>query len=351
MKSDYPLFESVVQERHPIRPLKAVSDFVVEQLPQRLIAIREGTDNVDELISTCEMLLVNSFSYTPSKQFGLDRELDQRLMLLDLLFLDSAIVHSGGVSGGRLTSLIEQLSQEADRIPALTYEDLVYAHTNPLLVDPRTFTNGVNGLSERDFYVGHMRVEEELQACVTMCHSVLKNQISQSHFDSVLRQVAQRVEVVKEYMEMLGTKMTPEHFRVFRQYLDTHPVRGFKGPSGVFSATFPALEILVAGDKLPQEYYDYYEKNLQYLPRHEWPLLEEARQLAFEGRTLGNLAVQNLSLYELVKAINTSIQRFRGTHYRGVERQIPEVLNGEATGTGGEQDVDAFLKGRMRIRH
>ena len=348
IQSDYPLFKGVVRERHPWRPLGQVSDFVVEQLPKELAAIRAGSTDVVNLAKKCGELLSNV------SVNSLDTDFEFRLALLDLLFLESGLVHSGGIPGEQLTSLVDWLSQKTGRIPALTYEDLVYEHTNPLLDDPRVFTDGATGLSERDFYVGQCRVESELNSCVARCMEVVKNQIPYSQVEAALREVSQRMEEVREYTRMSGMEMPPEHFQTFRQYLATHPLRGFSGPSGTFSVTFPTLEILVAGDKLPQEYYEYYEENLQYLPRYELPTFEEARKLASEGNTLGRL-VENKSLgvgvHDAARSIGTSIQKFRGTHYQAVRKQIPEVLEGKSAGTGGEEDIDGFLRTRMRIRH
>lgn len=347
MRSDYPLFQGVVYDRWPIRPLGEVSNFVVEQLPQELSAIRERSADVRGLVEKCEELLGN----VSIGSFDADPDLNLDLALLDLIFLESGIVHSGGVPGERLTRLVDELALKGGRIPALTYEDLVYVYTNPLGQDPRTFTEGATGLSERDFYMGHWRVERELNSCVVRCRGIVKNETPWPEAEEALHEVSQRLEVVADHTKMLGMQMPREHFRAFRQYLNTHPLRGFKGPSGVFSATFPTLEILVAGDKLPKEYYEYYAENWQYLPRHERPLFEEARQLASEGRTLGQLVERVPSLGDAVGAIGISIQKFRGTHYQAVRNQIPEVLNGQAAGTGGEQDVDGFLRKRMRIYH
>lgn len=266
---EYPLFAGYAIERKPFRPLGVVSDFVVEQLPKELADIREGRKHVRQLTAYTEKLIA-SLGNTPF--FNGASVQDQSL--LDLLFIESGIVHSQGMAGRRLVGLVNKLAKKAGRIPGLTYEDLIFVNLQNQ--DVRLFTSGDISLSERDFYEGHRRIENILENCIMLCQKVIADPAAKQNSKKILA-ITTGVKKIEGYTGELHRAMPKEHFSIFRQYFLSHPYRGFKGPSGAFSARFPILEVLLAGERLPDETLRYYmDDNYVYLPRRDRLVLKDA---------------------------------------------------------------------------
>lgn len=334
------------------RPLGEVSNFVVEKLPIGLEAMRGGRISVDALVNYSDMLLADLPMSVIQKALIDQRSRD--LAGLDLKILDTSIAHSGGNSPERLASLVDKFSKAADQPTGITYEEIILV--NPV-ADRRKFTRGEVGATEEGFYEGHRIIEEHFdRAIYVMKGGIQKLIVGDGGIDEVagdIRQTQGDLEAVISKTHGLG-RQNPEHFSEFRKYLSTHPLRGTKGPSGAFTAGIPTLELLLAGEKLPEEYMQYLEENNIYFPRQGRENIQDARESVSKGLTLTSLAERLGDPQALDQSINEFsqlVRRFRAEHYKAVRNQIPEAISGKMAGTAGEQDPGTFLRERMRIKH
>ncbi|TAH36146.1 MAG: hypothetical protein EYC62_03345 [Alphaproteobacteria bacterium] len=154
-----------------IRPLGPLSDFVVEELPNRLSAIRfaqsksaqqtgpfglgQQGDSTEKLAADIEGLIAGKQFHVPHAKTNLAR--------LDLMMLEAGLRAIGTVPGAGLQTLIDDASRETGQQPILSYQDIII--DNPP-GDLRTFTTGVIGKQEADFYRGHQMIE----SCLWLGH-------------------------------------------------------------------------------------------------------------------------------------------------------------------------------------
>lgn len=340
-------------EAHSLtRPLADVSNFVVDTLPSVLEEVRGGRVGVDALAGYVDRLLVQLPMSVVHNVLVDQRSRD--LAGLDLKILDTAIAHSGGNPPERLTSLVNEFSEVTDQPAGITYEEIILV--NPVQ-DRRTFTRGEVMVTEAAFYEGHRIIEEHLDRAIDIVKGgIQKLTEGVGGIDEVAGNIRQTQEDLKAVIlktHALGAQ-SREHFSEFRKYLSTHPIRGTKGPSGAFTAGIPTLELLLAGESLPEEYIQYLEENKIYFPRQGRKNIQNARESMSNGLTLTSLAIHLGDPYVLGQNINgfsQLVRRFRGEHYKAVRNQIPEAISGKMAGTAGEQDPGTFLRNRMRIRH
>jgi hypothetical protein len=340
------------EDRIPHRPLGALSTFVVEELPQRLSDIRNGT-SVGRLQREALLLATDA---QRNIQAVLNGDLAYRdLAALDAKMLESAIIHSGGTIPNGLSGMVDILSSASGNLPALTYEDVILV--NPIK-DRRTFTAGPVGHSEADFYEGHRQIEQIMDTVVG--HTVLSIKTLEdkgSHgIDKATEHVIEasgKFNAILGYMDAIGIHMNREHFAEFRTYFQTHPSRNIKGPSGAFSGTIPAVDILMAGTSLDSEHKKYIEDNFSYFPRASRREIMQAARIAGQRQSVHDLAIsfENDSLYDAATEFSHNLRKFRGKHFRGVAHQIPGAIKGNTAGTGGETDVSTFLRKRINTKH
>ncbi len=312
---------------NPYRPLGALSDFVVTELPEA-----SGSD-------CCRA--VEAYQNDPV----LSGE-SRTLAALDATMLEAKIVASGEAVPAGLTALVDQLTLPG--VPGLTYEGLVLV--NPLH-DLRRFTCGTIGVTEALFYNQHRLIEIALSASLDLIENAresLESGASWTQAAPVLQEAKEQAfSTLITAMDRLAT-MPKDHFAVFRRYLGSHPTRGIKGPSGAFSATLPTLELEIRG-QVQAELIAYLTDNWQYFPNRDQPQLAAALQRSATGRTLRHLAQQTggAAATEMLQDMVNLLRQWRGHHYRAVRRQIPEAVSGSLTGTGGEANPGAFLRQRM----
>jgi hypothetical protein len=314
------------------RPLTALSDFVVEQMPNLLAT------NQQELLSSSTYVL-DAISDEMAQDVSMSS--CRQLAALDLKMLENALVHSGLEIPSRLTALVDFFSGENSK--TLTYEEIVMVNPDE---DLRVFSTGNTREIERIFYGNHRLIEEILMGTITRVISVISGQ-ENLPFDC--ETLANELNKVRRLTAELA-RMPDGEFLAFRKYLASHPNRKLKGPSGAYSARMPSLELLTLGDSLPAERLHYLRNNWQYFPVRDYPLLMKAMDHAENGNTLQALVFASKSrpdLKEGVAIIEGFFTSFRKVHYYAVKKQVPEVLEGSVAGTGGEVDVHAFLTGRM----
>lgn len=335
------------------RPLGLVSSYVVEDLPQELDYVRHNLTSPSKLSSRVG-ILVGSLS-SPQIQAVLLDPSKRDLAGLDLKMLEAALTHSEALIPGKLSELVNVFSEKSEQPTGLSYEEIILINPPD---DRRTFTRGGVGETEAAFYEGHKSIEMYLDETIK---NMRRDIYVLSHRGSdAVKDVAGNTAAIQQNLdEIIGTthrigEQNKDHFAVFRQYFGSHPIRGTKGPSGAFTAGVPTLEILLAGEKLPDEYMQYLRANRIYFPRDGRLKLDEARDFAKKGMTLSSLSQRLGNPSELTESINSLgalFRRFRGEHYKAVKNQVPEALSGSIAGSGGEQNPGEFLRDRMKIRH
>lgn len=333
--------------RTPDRPLGEISNFVTETLPSKLAQIRAGNTDVLDLSNFISGLLdnldQNQIEYLlelsgPVTSFAGSYPYDMRLALatLDLKMLEASIVHSGGIPDERLIQLVDKFSEGVGQLPVLTYEELVYV--NPLQSDPRVFSLGDVSNHERDFYYGHRLIEAQLNNGIRHIHYLLNN-----NDVNVLRDmnyINACVDRAVNTMSMYHRVFNPDDFLEFRGYLGSHPIRNLKGGSGAFSPAVPVLELILNRASLEQTDFEYLEKNKRYFP------IQGQREIDDAMRMNQDLITKYPEHAEMIGQITTQVRRFRAHHYRAVNTHIPQALEGDLTGTAGE-DPKTFLKRRI----
>ena len=355
------------RDRTPQRPLREVSNFVVEKLPtlvtlidsnkvqaeQLLQEVNDVLSRIDHSIITHLLQLAHQNTEGSPNQLAFNTELDQAAF--DLKMLEIALVTYGEQPPTELTQLVDTFSEATGQLPMITYEDLIYINPES---DPRTFTMGEVGNSEYDFYFGHLRIERVLETVTQQVEQAA--QLLQQETPQVPQAIAALEEAVQLFseaqqdMHAVGMDLPKDHFAIFRKFFNTHPTRELKGPSGAFTAAVPVLDMRLGGENLEPSYFNYLQDNEMYFPRTGRQEMAHAYQKIEAGETLSTLSAGVGNPEELVNvlhALSDQVRQFRGQHYRGVRHQIPEAVTGNLMGTGGEEDPGQFLRGRMRMRH
>jgi hypothetical protein len=346
MRANHELFTgngylSEAERRMKQRPLGIVSDYIVEQMPKDLAAVRRGEKH--------PLSLLPDYGLMPDVLEPALHDPTQRdLAGLDLKMLEAAIVHSNGIPPLALTEAVDRFAAQNDQPAVLTYEELILLNPDG---DMRTFTDGKIGASETDFYRGHRYIEAHLETAIQATRAVLTMD-SPGKATEALQTGAREMAEVVAYMGRFRRDFSTDDFAVFRQYVTSHPLRGLKGPSGAFTARFPELDLIVAGDSLLDIHRPYITDHLQYFPREGRQRLQEALASAADGESVVSAIAKfdNASLVEATSKLVAQLGDFRAQHYGAVGRHVPQALRGEIKGTAGS-DAKQFLSGRIRATH
>jgi hypothetical protein len=353
---DYDHYENKVRTHN--RPLGAVSDFVVKQMPGRLAEIQEGAGDIHSLVHDAELVIAGL------RPINLDRflidELAWDLAAFDLKLMETGIaqaarlLHSDAKPPTNLITMVNAFAKATDQPPTLTYEELIFI--NPLQ-DRRTFTEGRTGLSEADFYEGHRRIESYMdevlgyfERAIRILSQKGKGEVDEAN--SVLQNALEKFLAIHYYTDVIGLKMNKDDFNYFREYLKTHPIRETPGASGAFSATIPIYDLLLGGENLAEDRLRDLEEHMRYFPRKRRKDIGKAQAMAHMGLTLNSLyqaTSKPETLGSILQELSRQMHVFRGKHYKAVEYQIPDVLTGLDKGTRGE--TREFLQSRIVTTH
>lgn len=311
-----------------------MSDFVIREFPESLNSIQAQkldsnvfSHSVDDLAAR-QLLRINHLSQKPE---------DPALLLarLDILMLQAAIVHSGGTVPATLSKIVALIAEATDRPPAIMYEDIVINNRED---DIRTFTNGLVGRSEADFYNGHRYIEEALDPAINKLYTILEHpdELSTEQIVELLISVNNAFKATLDFTAIISGRMPREHFvNGFRQYLGEIKEKNLRGPSGAFTARVPLIEFLIAGETISQEDIAYQISELRYFPLPHQAALIDALVRSHEGKSVRQIIIKRGSPVEgmtALKEISELYRRFRNIHLRAVERHLPEVVSTRLNG-------------------
>lgn len=317
--------------RTPDRSLGYFSDYVVEILPSRL-----ESGDADAMRGELDSLIPDKLTKTFNK-----------VALLDLKMAFTACTLVAAKNGMekeeflnhpahmKIMGAIRQLSPSTPYI--ITYDDIVM--NNPES-DPRVFTAGRAGYSEKQFYRGHQIIEGHLDIAIRALKDVLAGDPRRP---SLLETCYESLHGAQKTLALFMTELRTEDFLAFKPFFDTNIYTGEKGPSGAFSARAPHVDILVYGRNLPPGYGGYLDANAKFFPECD---LKEA---------LDSLS-KDTSLFDLCRdpgmgdcravcgRIAACLVGFRKLHLKTVLHHIGHNAQGSAEG----KFASGFLESRVR---
>ncbi len=224
----------------------------------------------------------------------------------------------------RANDQLINLSREIGAAPTMTYEDLIFRNS---------FERGAYVLSpdpsqaqqEAGFYVGHSEIEAHLVDTIAALGGN-EPETSLVYMGSAVQRLA-----------LLHRSLGAEAFAGFRPYFIG--LNGYAGPSGLFSAAIPTIDLLVhGGENINPEERVRMERDLAVglYPSHQSAML--ARLL----RSSGTVDLDPNVAQGMIGLLND----FRKVHHGSVRKLVPEALTSQATGSGGVADVGPYLAGK-----
>lgn len=208
----------------------------------------------------------------------------------------------------------------------MTYEDLIFV--NPLEPAPYVLSEDPQiATHEALFYSSHRSIEDTLAETIAA--------IQGEEFDIVtasLRDAGKKFGGLYKQLE-------PSAFATFRPYF--RGINDFPGPSGLFTAAIPIIDLLSHGGSNITE-----EEHLRLIgdvdrglyPSHQSGLLK------------GLLVVEDPQV-DMPGDVRTSVEallnRFRNVHTGSVRKFVPQALSAGAEGSGGIADVAGYLASKM----
>ncbi|MGD9649622.1 MAG: hypothetical protein AB7U41_02410 [Dongiaceae bacterium] len=319
------------------RPLGAFSFFIIEDLPGII-------NGADEQAKQKAILVLDELSILAHGALEKLTPADLSVARLDIMMAQAAVYYMGLVPGVRLKELAAYTGKKTNRPACLTYEDIILS--NPPS-DLRVFSTGKTASAEADFYLGHRLIEDEMQRILTALESILKpaamvNGTLKLHQEKQAESALLGFSQVVELMRGFYQKLKAEDFIAFRGFFASRPDPQepsliHPGPSGLYSATMPCLDVLVDGASLPTRFYEEVRSRKDYYPLKDYQRFEQACALAESGQTLAAAAEGHPSegFRQAVATLRHRLGQFRGAHLQAVKKHLPEVLAGQASGTGG----------------
>ncbi len=403
-----------------LRPLGAFSDFVVEKLPKAVRAVMEERVSKESVVAFKQKLqsatqtvqqraedeIARSGWVSSStkreldalkdaeragtlqtQEYMLQRELEECLMhipepfaadmdyeacslaLLDLTICESALTALGMNIPEFLWVRTEQYASFVKRTPGLSYQGIILDNPSD---DMRCFTDGAYREHEVMFYETHQQIEKYLSPIIhTLLDIAETESITMEHL-KVLRQMEDAEPRVTSLNEDLRLELDRNAFAHMRTFY-TNKDRGLPGPSGLYSASFPVLDVLLNDTLAPEMFVVEGDDPYRMLPQNsEYTQHLVTAQDLLRAKTLREkiggeslisftekviapqMEEQHWKIFkETMRYLVLDISSFRHGHKRSVQKFIPEVLSGESQGTAGvlktedgesavEQSLDAL---------
>ncbi|TDW34189.1 MULTISPECIES: hypothetical protein [Rhizobium] len=266
-----------IDRRERKRPLGLLSNFVSDQLPHCIAEIKasERPDEAVKALGRSINAMIAETDYKaqllnlPQPEFGVAKTDIQYLVNCAYQMSAFAGLHPVDAEltvGGALRQLARVSCQRQPSIDVLSYEDMIL--TNPLQSDPRVYCLGSAGVEERDFCLGHLLIESELQSAMDALLE-MRDAVG-ADARQCLAVCVERLEAAVCVLARFNERMSPDLFGQFRVFYGKNPYKDRLGPSGRFSARIVAVSVLLIGEELfhqkPQFYMDIYRLS-EYYPQ------------------------------------------------------------------------------------
>ncbi len=254
-------------------------------------------------------------------------------------------------ANARLMALAKSLDEPA----TMTYEDVVIRNAScsdfagmlyVLSDDPHI------AAQEAEFYKSHKDIEISLGRAVSALFFMNENRhlygrgfVRCGIFGGGLGTdevtAPESLTYVNNKVRGLYRDLDPQSFNSFRPYFVG--LNGYPGPSGLYSAAIPVLDLLVHGGiNIRPEEREQIRKNLeQGLYPYPAYMLEELL-----GQENPMLDMPDKNRAELTNELNA----FRRIHRSSVKKFVPGAENGTADGSGGVANVPDYLDSKIIVQ-
>ncbi len=329
MKRDrmIPLFQNAELESfQELRPLGSWSTLATEKIPQLSdTLLRESPqiakDKLDQLWPKSKIAKVQTLN-----------KAELELAFLDLTLIQSFADRIQCTVPSDLRDSLNEYAEFLGRPDAYLYESCILQ--NPLTEDPRVFTSGEVGRTERDFLIAHKRIEEHLSVIIPRLLQVIQNGSSLDHFEfkEVLTEIEFHLKEIGTYFSTLQ-KMRSDHFFDIRKFYLSSPRTYSPGPSGRFSAQLHLVRLLMEGEEVENQVPGYFEELKAispFFPSGHRVLVQEQMLRINQKRgphCLRQLTLDSRSPFhaprrELLSVLRKGFDRITATHYGLAHRHI-----------------------------
>jgi hypothetical protein len=208
----------------------------------------------------------------------------------------------------------------------MTYEDLIFVNpveTNPYVISPDPGVASQEAL----FYASHKAIEDTLAEGI--------DALRLGEFNRVI----ETLQVAIKSFGGMYRKLDPEAFKSFRPYFIG--INGHPGPSGLFTAAVPIIDLLGhGGSNIAEQERTRLLNDIEtgLYPSHQSGILKELL-LADDPQ----VDLPQTTQY----TINMLLNRFRNVHTKTVEKFVPQALNAGAEGSGGTKNVSEYLESKV----
>jgi hypothetical protein len=307
-----------------------IGHYVLEQLPGDNTLVREGGTDFKWLAEQHSGLLEEAGDDVLHNSDPKKAPFDQ----LDLLFLLGSYLPDSMVNGYRnvppkLLALIRTNAERFDLPNRMTYELIIDRNSEGFAQHGvmRQFTEGEQGLFERDFYYGHALAEPLVQHTYGALRTVLELG-DHVDVDAILTEANISMAEFATRMNHYG-RLPRENFGALRPYLAMYP-EGVRNASGAFMPSVQQLElVLFPSTKLYPQYAVFLEESMPYFPRRSQPLIKADRERSEAGANVEDALVSgdlklNGDQKALLEGIVESFRRFRASHIAITAKQVNE---------------------------
>jgi hypothetical protein len=262
---------------------------------------------------------------------------DQSILDAKMLYVIASKVELNEVAEEYRTVILDALKHmQRHAITQMTYQDIIL--NNPAQ-GMRTFTTGKAAISEGCFYRGHQIIEDHVSDLIDALRTAHETG-DVSYLDVAKSSATQAGAIMMKFR----SELNKSHFNAFKGYFDTNPMTGEKGPSGVFSATIPHVDVLLAGAE-NYEGQDYLRDNESYFPQRDLAYL---RQSIAENVNLSERFNGNAGALDKLEAVSKRMVSFRNMHKGAVIKHIGKDVVGSAEGGSALQFLHDRIESSMR---
>ena len=314
-----------------------LADYILDELPADLAAIREGEYTYDEPNGLRDKHSAILEHYADIIAANNDPDVAAATQM-DLAFMLGSYLPLGKDAIASLPPKLSELLQlQADRWglpPHMDYELIidVNARETARTGRTRTYLSGEAGKTERDFYLGHAEAELFAKAAAFSVEDLI-NDPGHANATQILEDAAKNMEVFVRFMQAY-IRMDADHFNAFRPYLADYP-HGPRNASGAFMPSVQLFELSLRPPTGQQRVF--LDNGLAYMPRWGRPQVAEACKRSEGGGNVldlykgGELQLDDAGLKAYASLLDNLVN-FRMAHSAATYKQIPGAFEEQTRG-------------------